>query len=349
MEEKELSVQEINEIVQEAKKQVKTNASKGIHVVITAMKKNIDTELSPYFDENNFRAKDRDSIIASFNEAIDNLISNVNYLCFRCVIKSSNNVKLIWEKTITIRPGHSVYIYKSESPNKEKADLSILSQKESFNNAIYQVLGLMGFDQEHLDGVAQNEFKGFGAVMAIRERNLENKFIQAEKDKKLEELISTKTKLEFKVENLNKELENERKYTEGLEDKIEELNDEIEELNKLKPESSLLGTSIVAALTKAGTNLAIKHADVIGGLAGVSKEEMVSMLKSADEQPTTTITNDANVDVTPVSPRSEYIDAIGKFVDTLEESEFNELWSLMQSFANDKTLITQAVKSIINE
>lgn len=350
MEEKELSVQEINEVIQESKKIVKNNAAKGIHIIITAMKKNVDKELGPYFNENNLKSKNRLEIIDLFNDAIDTLMSNANYVRFKCIIKSSNNVKLLFDREITIRPGQSaVYVYSPERTSVEKEDLSD-TKKESFNKAIYQVLGLMGFDQEHLDGVAHNEYEGFGAVMAIRERNLENRILQAEKDRKSEEVLAEKVKLESRVESLNKELEDERKYSEELEDKIEDLNGQIEELNKLKPESSFLGTSLVAALTKAGTNLAIKHADVIGGLAGVSREEMVDMLRSAEMPPQSAqAQSDVDVDVETVGKHSEQISAIDKFLNQLSDENFDAVWALMTAFSKDQTLISKALQSISNE
>jgi len=294
----------------------------------------------------------KEEFMEEFSKAIDSLVAkptiqqidvNIHNLSNR---GEDNNYHI---STTIDEPSEKLVLVNPNPPQQE-----FVGQPNSIiqntGTTVKNILGMMGFDKKALNGISDDEFGGFGAIMQVRENLLENRFIQADKDRRYDEMVTEKAKLESKLEALQKELDNANKYSEELEDKIDDLECKIEDLEHLKPEYSLGGMSLVGILEKTATNLAIKHADVLGGLAGMSKDEMVTLLqKPQTEAPTPQQISNEEVEVSQVSPRSEHINAIGKFVDTLSDDEFNDFWSVMQAFAKDKTLINKTLTNITNE
>jgi hypothetical protein len=355
METKTYSVNEIIQILDNIRRIVSEKAKDGL---IIKLKVYIDeSDNSTIYKDFNTKKADKENrmaLVEEFNEALRQILQNKQYTAFYCLIKSSNGVTTHFENKIPLQSG-TINNWCPSNTSKSNEDFEeqsrqTLQQQNSTGKAVKDILGLMGFDRNKLNGFGDDEFGGFGAIMQVRENLLENRFIQADKDRRYDEMVTEKAKLESQLEALQKELDNANKYSEELEDKIDDLECKIEDLEHLKPEYSLGGMSLVGILEKTATNLAIKHADVLGGLAGMSKDEMVTLLQKPQTEATTPqqISNE-EVEVSQVSPRSEHINAIGKFVDTLSDDEFNDFWSVMQAFAKDKTLINKTLTNITNE
>ena len=355
METKTYSVNEVIQIINSLRRIVSEKAKGGLFIKLNVYLDESDN--STFYKEFNTKKADKEKrmeLIDEFNEAIDKILQDKQYTAFYCLIKSSNGVTTFYDNKIHLQSG-TINNWCPSNTSKSNDDFEeqsrqTLQQQNSTGKAVKDILGLMGFDRNKLNGFGDDEFGGFGAIMQVRENLLENRFIQADKDRRYDEMVTEKAKLESKLEALQKELDNANKYSEELEDKIDDLECKIEDLEHLKPEYSLGGMSLVGILEKTATNLAIKHADVLGGLAGMSKDEMVTLLqKPQTEEPNPQPISNEEVEVSQVSPRSEHINAIGKFVDTLTDEEFNEFWSVMQAFAKDKTLINKTLTTITNE
>jgi len=355
METKTYSINDVNQILDNIRRIVLEKAKSGLIIKLNVYHDSSDMP-TLYKDFNTKKASEekRMALVDEFNEALNQILQNKQYTSFYCLIKSSNGQITHYENIIPLKSG-TVNNWCPSNTNKSDDDFEeqsrqTLQQQNSTGKAVKDILGLMGFDRNKLNGFGDDEFGGFGAIMQVRENLLENRFIQADKDRRYDEMVTEKAKLESKLEALQKELDNANKYSEELEDKIDDLECKIEDLEHLKPEYSLGGMSLVGILEKTATNLAIKHADVLGGLAGMSKDEMVTLLqKPQTEAPTPQQISNEEVEVSQVSPRSEHINAIGKFVDTLSDDEFNDFWSVMQAFAKDKTLINKTLTNITNE
>ena len=356
METKTYSVYEINEMLNTIRRIVEVKAKDGLFIKLDVY---IDESNNPTlyqdFNTKNSNKEERLKLIDDFNDTIDKLLQEKQYTALYCLIKSSNGRTIHYKNVIPLRSGtiHNwcpSNIHKSDD-DLEQQSRQPIQQQNSTGKAVKDILGMMGFDKNKLNGFDDDEFGGFGAIMQVRESLLENRFLQADKDRRYDEMVMEKAKLESKLEALQTELDNANKYSDELEDKIEDLECKIEDLEHLKPEYSIGGMSLVGILEKTATNLAIKHADVLGGLAGISKDQMVTLLQNPQSETPNTkaINNEEDVEVAEVSPRAEYINAIGKFVDTLDEKDFNELWSVMQAFAKDKTLINKTLTTITNE
>lgn len=355
METKEYSIGRINFLVGEMCRIVREKAKNGliINITVTHEASDIPTSYKDYSTKESSEAE-RKALIETFDKAIQELLNKTQYTSFHCLIKAANGQKILFDEIVPLKSGTVNNYYGGEKTKNnddfEEQSRQTLQQQNSTGKAVKDILGLMGFDRNKLNGLGDDEFGGFGAIMQVRENLLENRFIQADKDRRYDEMVTEKAKLESKLEALQKELDNANKYSEELEDKIDDLECKIEDLEHLKPEYSLGGMSLVGILEKTATNLAIKHADVLGGLAGMSKDEMVTLLqKPQTEAPTPQQISNEEVEVSQVSPRSEHINAIGKFVDTLSDDEFNDFWSVMQAFAKDKTLINKTLTNITNE
>lgn len=345
---KELSITEINNSVNSIIEQVSQNDNKGLRYEIYTLNPSLSANEQRYATGDN---KGDLSCTKQIKSIIETLLNNNNIVKIRVVLKTLNG-RVINESELVIKPtyGSSPVFYapqKIDSKPIEPTPQNVSQNNANPNMNLYNILTLMGFDASKLNGV-DDPINGLGAIMDIREKQIEKRYEDREKQNRYEQLIVEKAKVEEKYEELAKQYQALEKENDKLNDKIDELEEDIEELEKLKPENSLAGVSIVGALTNVAENMLRRHAGTVGKLLGTDKETMLGMLDSDNhaEQPQEIV---ENVEVKPLNERQAQIDVINNLLLHLDDNHYNCFVKLFEAFQANNDSILQCYRWAFGE
>lgn len=339
---KELSITEINNSVSSIIEQVRQSDNKGLRFEIYTLNPTLSSEEQRYAIGDN---KGEISCTKQIQSILETLLNNKNVVNIRVVLKTMNG-KVISESNLPLKSAYGensqVFIPTRQKEIKEEQPKI---NGESNNMTLYNILTLMGFDTSGLNGI-DDPINGLGAIMNIREKQIEKRYEERDRQNRYEQLVVEKAKIEEKYDELQKQYNSLVKENEKLYDKIDVLEEDIESLEKLKPENSIAGVSIVGALTNVAENMLRKHAGTIGNLLGTDKETMLGMLDNDNNQQPMVVENNTmqNVEVVALSERQEKIDFINNVLLQLDDKHYNLFVKLFEAFAENNDAIAQCYR-----
>jgi len=263
----------------------------------------------------------------AFESQVDTLLSSPDVAKIKITLKDSR--KDLGGVEITIKPAYQ-NITPSLVPMKvEKAEVQVQQPQQSaqpqtpFNGVGF--LKLLGFG-EMLNGT-DDDFGGLGSVLAIRDKLIENRFEQRDKEREMGRIIEENAvlkhqnkELESKIEQLNGEIDN-------YEDSIGDLEDEIAEYQRLNPKRDLFSGLLGMVADNTLTSVASKAAGLFG-LNGTQAEVPAPI-------PATQPVQISEVDD---SPRSKAKQQITAWIDTLGDCDFSALYQLLTALAKGASI-----------
>lgn len=271
-----------------------------------------------------------------FNTELDTVLANPNVAHIRVSLKS--NRKQFGDVEIVIQPA-----YQRNHPTLTpmKVDMPTTTPQPTFEQPqgtqaqpnIFNGLGflkLLGLG-EMLNGAENDEFNGLGAVLAVRDRMIENKFEARDKDRELQRIVGENAVLQHKNTELEKEIKTLNGTIEKAEDEIADLEEKLSEYEKLNPKREMIGGLASPILTEA--LLGVVRKTKYAGLLGIDAENVQTT-------PAAPQSNMPQVAIEPIdeSPRGKAKTQIVEWLDKLNDVDFEALYELLTLFAQGKSI-----------
>jgi tetrahydromethanopterin S-methyltransferase subunit B len=190
-------------------------------------------------------------------------------------------------------------------------------------------LKLLGFG-EMLNGT-DDDFGGLGSVLAIRDKMIENRFEQRDKEREINRVIEENAVLKHQNKELANKIEQLNGEIDDNEDSISELETKLAEYEKLNPKRDMI--SGLAGMIAENALLGIVSKTKYAGLLGLGENPDITT--TAASQPVQPVSIEAVDD----SPRGKAKQQIITWIDTLGDSDFSALYQLLTAFAKGEKTI----------
>ena len=275
---------------------------------------------------------------SKFESDLDRLLASPNVVQIKITLKDGR--KDLGNSELTLKPAYQSVTPTVLPAKMEKAEVAQAQtptaqpqpQQTPFNGVGF--LKLLGFG-EMLNGV-DDDFGGLGSVLAIRDKLIENRFVQLDKDRQINSVIEENAVLKHK----NKELENKIEQLSGeideYESSIGDLEDKIAEYEKLNPKRNII--SGLAGSILENSLLGFVSKTKYAGLLGLGETDAI---------PTATPTMSSQpiqIEEVDETPRGKAKQQITAWIDTLDDTEFSALYQLLTLFAKGATPIASCLQ-----
>lgn len=267
-----------------------------------------------------------------FNVELDKVLANPNVAQIRVALKS--NRKNYGNVEIVIQPAYQratpqiapMKVDMPQNPTNE-AQPTAAAQPDVFNGLGF--LKLLGLG-EMLNGAEDDGMNGLGAVLAVRDKMIENRFEARDKDKELNRIVGENAVLQHKNAELEKEITTLNAIIDKSEDEIEELADKLAEYEKINPRREMIGGLASPILTEA--LLGVVRKTKYAGLLGIDENPQTAEVAQQTDAPSVAI------EAIDESPRGQCKTQIVEWIDKLNDVDFTALYDLLTLFAQGKSI-----------
>lgn len=268
-----------------------------------------------------------------FNTELDTVLANPNVAHIRVSLKS--NRKQFGDVEIVIQPAYqrnhpTLTPMKIDMPTPQptlEQTQTAQAQPNIFNGLGF--LKLLGLG-EMLNGTENDEFNGLGAVLAVRDRMIENKFEARDKDRELQRIVGENAVLQHKNTELEKEIKTLNGTIDKAEDEIADLEEKLSEYEKLNPRREMIGGLASPIITEA--LLGVVRKTKYAGLLGIDAESTAIPATPQSTMPQVAI------ETVDESPRGKAKTQIMEWIDKLSDTDFEALYELLTLFAQGKSI-----------
>lgn len=346
----------------DVKQQISGLDNRRLYYEIQALNPQISSSFSVYFKGSNAQGP----CAKQFGEQLDTLLGNDNIALIRVSARDSRG-KTLLTSDIKIKPQFAdAPVYAQPQP-QQQPDSSrcvavpqpVPAQPAQAAQAtmaprldIRGLLGLLGVDTASLDGLDNDPTGGLGAVLAYRDRAIEKKFEDRERERNYERLLDECRELKAEIRRLTDDTAAKSKEISQLRADIEDYEDQIAELEKLKPENSVAGVAISGLLASAGQALLRRNAGLLGRLLGVDRDSMLGMLDADTDAPDAPAAQAPaalpSVEVEPEDERTPDIDSVHSWLRNIPDDDFARVLDILRLFAAQKETIKALHKHLFD-
>lgn len=265
-----------------------------------------------------------------FETQLDALLSNTEIAKIKVTVKDGR--KDLGSSEITIKPAYQSFTPSLVPMKVEKieaqAQPTAPQPAMAFNGVGF--LKLLGFG-EMLNGV-DDDFGGLGSVLAIRDKLIENRFEQRDKEREIQRVIEENAVLKHQNKTLENTIEQLNGEIDNYEDSIGDLEDKLAEYEKLNPKRDII--SGLAGHILENSLLGFASKTKYAGLLGLGE----TPTETAQIQ--TTVSQPVQISEVDDSPRGKAKEQIAAWIDTLNDDDFSALYQLLTLFAKGNSITT---------
>lgn len=327
----------------DVKQQISGLDNRRLYYEIQALNPQISSSFSVYFKGSNAQGP----CAKQFAEQLDTLQGNDNIALIRVSARDSRG-KTLLTSDIKIKPQFAdapVYAQPQPDngqcvavPQQPAAQAAQPAQAAAMPRLdLRSIFGLLGVDVSQLDGLDTDPMGGLGAVLAYRDRAIEKKFEDRERERNYERLLDECRELKAEIRRLTDDTAAKSKEITQLRADIEDYEDQIAELEKLKPENSVAGVAISGLLASAGQALLRRNAGLLGRLLGVDRDSMLGMLDADTDAPDAPAAQapaaQPSVEVEPEDERTPDIDSVRSWLRNIPDDDFARVLDILRLFA----------------
>lgn len=313
--------------------------NRRLYYEIVAVNPQVSNSFATYFKGSN----KNEPCAADFAQQLDTLLSNDNIAVIRITARDSRGKQLLCSD-LKIKPMFADGAIAQPQQAEEKHQAAILQQQPMPQSQfdLRGVLGLLGVDTASL-GTTDDPIGGLGAVLSYRDKMIEKRFEERDRNIELTRLSDECRELKAQIKQLTDETLAKSKEIEQLKDDINDYDLQVAELEKLRPENSIAGVALTGLLASAGQSLLKRNAGLLGRLMGIDKDSMLGMLDNTNDEETAAprqTVNAADIDIEPQDARSADIDSIKNFMRQVSDTDFAHILDIFRLFAAQRETIT---------
>ena len=288
-----------------------------------------------------------------FNSALNMLLSNPTVTIIRVCFWGQGRDTAESSCTIVLEDGYQLPQYPT-LPTEEPPAAQPVPQPqpqpaislEGLGANMKAMLSLLGLADTGL-GALDDKTNGLGTVLQIRDKMIEKRYEDRDRERKLGELTSENRRMADELKRVTKALSDAENKVEELSEKNDELK---EKLRELKP-NGMLGALATQAVTAGLGNLAVRMAPAFGMKREVIASALAGDLDEEDDEPAAQIqmagTKPAPIiqpvaqpaDDTPQGPREEKIRQYADLMRNVSEDDFDALVTAMDYLTSHKTYL----------